>query len=86
MQAVAPQKPRCGATVCVKRKSICVLVITHERAANVCILYVLVMYLNNVLSCCTHNICIYYNGENYVGPDSRHVPLSYFIPFRIHCQ
>ena len=41
-------------------------------------LYVLIMYLNNVLSCCTYNL---YNGENDVGPDSRHVP--YFI---IHCQ
>ena len=28
-------------------------VIIHERATNVCILHVLIMYLNNVLSCCT---------------------------------
>ena len=40
---------------------------------------ILIMYLNNVLSCCTHNIL--YNVENEVGPDSRHVPLSYFILF-----
>ena len=38
---------------------------------------VLMMYLNNVLSC-THIFCRY-NGENEVGPDSRHVPLSYII-------
>ena len=44
-----------------------------------CILYVLIMYLNYVLSCCTyHNL---YNGENEVGPDFRHV--LYFI---IHCK
>ena len=44
-----------------KRKSICehfdggksyVCVILHERATNVCVLCVLIMYLNNVLSCC----------------------------------
>ena len=39
----------------------------------------LIMYLNNVLSS-THLICRY-NGENEVGPDSRHVLLSYFIIF-----
>ena len=27
-------------------------VILHERATDLCILYVLMMYLNNVLSCC----------------------------------
>ena len=69
-EAVAPQKPWCGATVCIKRKSICVhfdvrksalnvlLSIIHEIATHVYILYVSIMYLNNVLSCCKHIICI----------------------------
>ena len=39
---------------------------------------VLIMYLNNVLSCTSYHL---YNGESEVGPDSRHVPLSYFILF-----
>ena len=44
-----------------------------------CILYVLLMHLNYVLSCCTYyNL---YNGENEVGPDFRHV--LYFI---MHCK
>ena len=74
-QAVAPQKPQCGATVCAKSKSICIHFDIRKRALNVllymkathlCILYVLIMYLNNVLSYCTH---ILYE-ENEVGPDS----------------
>ena len=32
------------------RKSKCIII--HEGAKNVCILYVLIMYLNYVLSCC----------------------------------
>ena len=48
----------------------CVIIL--ERATNLCILYVLTMYLKSVLSYCTHyNLN---NGENEVGPDSRHVP------------
>ena len=45
-----------------------------------CILYVLIMYLNYNygLSCTYYNL---YNGENVVGPDFRHV--LYFI---IHCK
>ena len=67
-QAVAHWNPQCDATVCDKRKSICVHVdvrksamcynITHERATNLSIRYVLIMNLNNVLNCCTHIICI----------------------------
>ena len=54
-------------------------VFIHGRAINVCILYVLIMYLNYLLSCCTYyNL---YNGENEVGTDFRHV--LYFI---IHCK
>ena len=33
-------------------------VIIHERATNLYVRYLLIMYLNNVLSCCTHKICI----------------------------
>ena len=66
-QAVAPRKTRCGATFCMKRKSICIYfdvrksalnVLLYMRATNLCILYVLIMYLNNMLSCCTHIFCI----------------------------
>ena len=36
----------------VRKSSINVLFIIHERATNVCILYVWITYLNNVLGCC----------------------------------
>ena len=45
-------------------------VLLYMKATNVCILYILITCLNKVLSCCTHSL---YNGENEVGPDSRHV-------------
>ena len=38
---------------------------------------VLIMYLNNVRSCCTHIICIH-NGESEVGPDSRHAVIVFY--------
>ena len=44
-----------------------------------CVLYVLIMYLNNVLVV-NNNL---YNRENEVGPDSKHVP--YFI-IGLHCD
>ena len=42
-----------------------------------CTLYVLIMYLTNVPSCCTHIYLYIYIGENEVGLDSRRV--SYFL-------
>ena len=65
-RAVAPQKPWGGATVYVKRKSICVHFDVRKSALNV-LLYMkathlrvhtlrIDKYLNNVLSCCTHNV------------------------------
>ena len=64
-----------------KRKSICenvdggkssLCVILHERVTHLCVLYVLIMYLNNVLSCINNKL---YNRENEVGPGSKHVPI-----------
>ena len=57
------------------KSSLCVNL--HERGTHLCIQYVLIVYLNNVLSV-NNNL---YNRENEVGPDSKHVP--YFI---IHCD
>ena len=93
-QVVAPQKPLCGATVCMKRKSICVhfdvrkialfCVITHERATNLYILYVLIMCLNKVLSCWTHIICIMEKIRWARILGMCHYRILFY--FRIHCQ
>ena len=54
-------------------------IIIHEGATNLCILFVLIMYLNNVLSCCRAalHIIICIMEKIKVGPDSRYVP--YFM-------
>ena len=51
-QAVAPQKLRCGATVCVKRKSICVHFDIRKSALNV------LLYMKEL------QICAYYSIDN----------------------
>ena len=54
-QAVAPQKPWCGATVCVKRKLICVHFDVSKSALNVLLymkeLNVLLYTFVNTVSC-----------------------------------
>ncbi len=66
-QAVAPLHGHAGTAVwrhCLRQKkgdlrrqekfSKCIII--HEVATNVCILYVLIMYLNNVLSCSAYTL------------------------------
>ena len=73
--AVPPQKPQCGTTVCIKRKSICV---HFDNMKELQIrAYCSIDKVRSELY--TYHL---YNGESEVGPDSRHVPLSYFILFQ----
>ena len=83
VQAVAPQKRRCGATVCVKIMSICIHFDIRKIALNV-FLYMKELQIcaycsidNVPLKQCAELLYTYnlYNEENEVGPDSRHVPL-----------
>ena len=74
---VAPRKSRCGTTVCIKRKSICVHFdnMKELQIRTYC-------SIDNVPKQCSALYTYHlYNGESEVGPDSRHVPLSYFILF-----
>ena len=62
VQAVAPQKPQCGTTVCIKRKSICVHFDVRKRALNV-LLYMkelqISAYCSNVPKQCAELLYTY---------------------------